>query len=171
MPGVIVASPATQPVTIPTEVCLPSRICSTLIQVSPAAAAARCVARIADAADASAASTLPPLKPKQPTRRMPAPAIVMPGLCGGARWCGKRLRGPTMIAATSAIPAVVCTTMPPAKSILPCVASQPRVPHPVRNRQINQHQPDAREQHHHAEPRAPGKGADNQRWDDYANVI
>src|SRR6185437_13409114 len=124
--GVMVARPATQPVTMPTEVGLPTRSHSIAIQVSAAAEAAKCVARIADAAEALAARALPPLKPNQPTHSMPAPAMVMPGLCGGLRRCGKPLRAPIIIAVTSAeTPAVVWTTMPPAKSIVPSIASQP----------------------------------------------
>ena len=81
---------------------------------------------MADAALASAASALPPLKPNQPTQSMPAPAMVMPGRCGGSKCAGKPRRLPIRIAATSAeTPAVVCTTMPPAKSSVPSEASQP----------------------------------------------
>src|SRR5947209_17056075 len=124
--GVIVASPATQPVTSPTEVGLPSRTHSRPIQESAADEAARWVARIAEAAVAFAASALPPLKPNQPTHSMPAPAIVRPGLCGGPKCAGKPRRLPMRIAAISAeTPAVVRTTKPPAKSSAPGEASQP----------------------------------------------
>src|SRR5204862_5997373 len=96
----------------------------------PAAAAANWVARIADAAEALAASALPPLKPNQPTHSIAAPTVVIAGYCGGEIRFGKPSRGPISHAATRAdTPAVVCTTMPPAKSIVPNPASQPSLPH------------------------------------------
>ena len=69
------------------------------------------------------------MKPNQPTHSIAAPAMVMPGLCGGITWLGKPRRAPIVSAQTSAAtPAEVWTTMPPAKSITPSVASQP-LPH------------------------------------------
>jgi len=56
---VIVANPATAPVTIPTEVALPMRMRSIAIQVRAAAAAAKCVLRIAEPAAPSAVNALP----------------------------------------------------------------------------------------------------------------
>ena len=74
----------------------------------------------------SAASALPPLKPNQPTQSMPAPVTVMVMLCGISRPPGKPWRGPMTIAATTAAtPAVMCTTVPPAKSSSPISNSQP----------------------------------------------
>src|SRR3954465_8172681 len=111
----MVARPATAPVTMPTDVGLPERIHSSAIQAIAATDAASCVARIAFPACTLAASALPPLKPNQPTHSMPAPAIVIDGLCGGTRRVGNPLRGPTISAVTSALtPAVLCTTTPPA---------------------------------------------------------
>src|SRR5436190_1168970 len=115
-----------QPEAMPTEVRLPRCHRSTEIQARPAAAAANWVARIAEAAEALAASALPPLKPNQPTHSMAAPTVVIAGFCGGEIRFGKPSRGPMSHAATRAdTPAVVCTTMPPAKSIVPIPASQP----------------------------------------------
>ena len=54
-------------------------------QTRPAAAADRWVATRAAPASAWAARALPALKPYQPTHSMPAPIMVMPGLCGGDR--------------------------------------------------------------------------------------
>jgi hypothetical protein len=57
---------------------------------------------------------------------MPAPATATGRLCGGMATCGKPRRRPMTIAQTSAAtPAFTCTTMPPAKSMIPALASQP----------------------------------------------
>src|SRR3954470_8625132 len=111
---------------MPMQVGLPLLIHSMAIQASAPADAARCVNMIADAALASAASALPPLKPNQPTQSMPAPAIVMPGRCGGSECAGKQRRLAMGNAAQRAdTPAVQGTTRPPAKSSVPSEASQP----------------------------------------------
>ena len=95
-----------------------------------AAAAAVCVVTNAFAATPFAASADPALKPNQPNQSSPAPSTVNGTLCGtsGARPKSRRL--PSMIAATSAeMPALMCTTVPPAKSSAPSVCSQPPSPH------------------------------------------
>ena len=53
--------------------------------------------------------------------------MVIPGLCGGLISRGKaRARAPSRTAITTPeLPAVACTTRPPAKSITPISASQP----------------------------------------------
>ncbi len=57
---------------------------------------------------------------------MPAPATVSVMLWGFMGVSGKPRRTPSMSAATSAaVPAVTCTTVPPAKSIRPSSPSQP----------------------------------------------
>ncbi len=102
------------------------RILSIRAQTRPAVDAEMWVTRSAMAASPLAARALPPLKPYQPTHSMPAPIMVMPGLCGGWSSLGKPSRGPIMAAAIrAAIPAVACTTMPPAKSMTCRWASQP----------------------------------------------
>ena len=81
--GVIVAKPATIPVTIPTRLGLPNFIHSIVNQTSDPVAAEMCVTNIAIPASPFAANALPALKPNHPTHSMEAPIIVMPGLCGG----------------------------------------------------------------------------------------
>ena len=96
------------------------------IQVMAPVAADMCVTSIAIAALPSAASALPPLKPNQPTQSIPAPVTVSVILCGGIGTLPKPVRGPIIMAATSAaVPAVICTTVPPAKSSSPISISQP----------------------------------------------
>src|SRR5512146_2965958 len=73
--GVIVPSPATMPVTMPSTLGLPNRSHSAVIQASAPVAAPRCVTRMAIAAELLAARALPPLKPNQPTHSIPAPRI------------------------------------------------------------------------------------------------
>ena len=68
----------------------------------------------------------PPLKPNQPTHSMPAPVTVMVMLCGIIGVCMKPRREPSTTAATrAATPAVMWTTVPPAKSSRPRLNSQP----------------------------------------------
>ena len=77
-------------------------------------------------AEPSAASALPALKPNQPTQSMQAPVTVIVMLCGGIAVSGKPLRRPITSAHTSAAtPAFRCTTVPPAKSMMPIFCSQP----------------------------------------------
>ena len=125
--GVIVASPATAPVAKPTAVDLPTLIRSISSHTNAATDAAICVLMIAAAAPSSlAVSAEPPLKPNQPTHNRPAPTTVSDGLCGSINVLGKPMRLPSISATTNAdTPAVVCTTMPPAKSITPWSARNP----------------------------------------------
>ena len=78
--GVIVASPAIVPVTIPTSPGFPVFFHSMNIQTKLAVAADRCVTSIAIPALVSAAPALPALKPNHPTQSMEAPIITIPGL-------------------------------------------------------------------------------------------
>src|ERR1700722_6403410 len=124
--GVMVASPAMVPVTAPTRLGLPNDIHSITIHTKVAVAAERCVVSIAMPASALEASALPALKPNQPTQSSGAPTITIQGACGGRTDFGKSTRGLSIQATTRAeTPAVTCTTMPPAKSITPRLASQP----------------------------------------------
>src|SRR5438034_11329029 len=74
--GVTATSPATMPDAKPRAVGLPRCTHSASIQVSPAAAAATCVAVNADTATEPLAKALPPLKPNQPNHNRPAPVRV-----------------------------------------------------------------------------------------------
>ena len=96
-----------------------------------------------------AASALPPLKPNQPTHSMPAPAIVMPGLCGGCRSLGKAVaradhqRGDQRRDAGGRVHDDAAGEIHAPRAGEPAAA-----PHPVRHRDIDQQQPQAGEQQH-----------------------
>jgi hypothetical protein len=69
------------------------------------------------------------LNPNQPTQSIAVPVAVMVMLCGGIAVVPCPRRGPTMMHATSAAtPAVMCTTIPPAKSKTPMSAKKPPSP-------------------------------------------
>ena len=78
--GVMVAKPATIPVTIPTRPGFPVFFHSINIQTKLAVAADKCVTNIAIPALSFAAAALPALNPNQPTQSMQAPIITIPGL-------------------------------------------------------------------------------------------
>ena len=66
----------------------------------------------------SGASSEPALKPNQPNHSRPAPIMVSGTLCGRIEILPKPIRLPTTRASTRpAIPALMWTTVPPAKSI------------------------------------------------------
>ncbi len=70
------------------------------------------------AAVPSAASSEPALKPNQPNQSRPAPIMTSGTLCGRIATLPKPTRLPTTRARTrAAIPALMWTTVPPAKSI------------------------------------------------------
>src|SRR5262245_17403710 len=72
------------------------------------------------------ASALPELNPNHPNQRTPAPSRVNGTLCGSSDDDGYSRRLPTAIAhATAAIAAFTWTTVPPAKSSAPIIASHP----------------------------------------------
>ncbi len=106
-------SPATAPEQMPMTVGLPRRSHSTIIQVKPAVAVARCVTVIAMPACIPALTAEPALKPNQPTHSSEAPIKVSTIL-----WAGPvSLRLPSTSAAIRpAVPELTCTTVPPAKS-------------------------------------------------------
>lgn len=90
------------------------------IQVNPAIAVEMWVTAIAIPAVPSAASWLPALKPNQPTQSIEAPTTVSTRLLGGIAVPGKPVRLPSTMQSTSAAtPALICTTVPPAKSSTP----------------------------------------------------
>src|SRR6185312_9084730 len=119
--GVMATRPATAPEQIPITVGLPRCSHSTIIQVKPATAVAICVTVIAMPACMLAVTAEPALKPNQPTHSSEAPMKVSTMLCGGPI----SLRLPRQIAQTSpATPALMCTTVPPAKSRTLMTASE-----------------------------------------------
>ena len=75
--GVIVASPATMPVAIPTIVGLPPFIHSIAIHVKAPVAALICVTNMAMPAKPSAAHELPALNPNHPTQSIAAPVTTI----------------------------------------------------------------------------------------------
>mmetsp|Transcript_4792 Transcript_4792/g.20344 ORF Transcript_4792/g.20344 Transcript_4792/m.20344 type:complete len:234 (-) Transcript_4792:133-834(-) len=114
------------PVAIPNMDALPVSAMSCAVQTIAAVAAAICVARHANAASAPAASALPPLKPYHPTHSMPVPSTVRTRFPATILFS---FLGPRTAAPTSApMPAVMCTTMPPAKSSTPAAAMAPPGP-------------------------------------------
>src|SRR5438132_562285 len=75
---------------------------------------------MASAAVPLASSAEPALNPNQPTHSSDAPIKVMVSECGGMASRPNPTRLPTMTAPTSpAMPALMCTTVPPAKSMAP----------------------------------------------------
>src|SRR6187401_2644682 len=116
--GVITTRPATIPEQNPRILGLPLINHSAIAQTKPAVAAASVVVVKAFAAMLSAPSALPALKPYQPTQSIPVPIIHMTMLWGGIGCLGKPRRGPRIKQRISADqPEVMCTTVPPAKSI------------------------------------------------------
>ena len=124
--GVTATSPTTIAVAAPTAVGLPLRNESRKVQTTSVAAGASIVVTNARPAMPLAASALPALKPNQPNQSRPAPSSVNGTLCGSSEFDGYSCRLPTTMAATSAATAAfTCTTVPPAKSSAPSLASQP----------------------------------------------
>src|SRR6187200_2140523 len=124
--GVTATRPTTIAVAAPTLVGFPVRTTSIIVQTTRVAAGASIVVTNASPAMGLAASALPALKPNQPNQRRPAPSSVSGTLCGSSDDEGYSWRFPTTIAATSAATAALTwTTVPPAKSRAPHLASQP----------------------------------------------
>ncbi len=72
----------------------------------------------------------PALNPNQPNQRSPAPSITRGRLCGRIGSFLKPTRLPmTRITPRAAAPALMCTAVPPAKSMTPISKAQPPVPH------------------------------------------
>ena len=100
------------------DVASPSLIFSTASQPIIAAHVAAVVLTHTRAAEPSAASSEPALNPNQPNQSRPAPSMVSGTLWGRMGTRPKPARRPTMRARTRpAMPALMCTTVPPAKSI------------------------------------------------------
>src|SRR6267378_7440472 len=128
--GVMATSPATAPDAMPSTLGLPFATHSVNIHARAAAAVAICVTAKAIPARPSDATAEPALKPNQPTQSSEAPITVNVRLCGAMASLPKPLRLPSISAvARPAIPALMCTTVPPAKSSTPLTASQPEGSH------------------------------------------
>ena len=109
----IATRPATAPEQMPMTVGLPRCAHSTNIQVSAATAVAIWVTVIAMPACTPAVTAEPALNPNQPTHSRPVPMKVSTMLWPGP--VSRRL--PSMSAhIRPATPALMCTTVPPAKS-------------------------------------------------------
>src|SRR5258706_5420992 len=80
--GVIATSPATAPEIAPSALARPFLIHSAALQLSAAAAAAKCVATKALVAKGLEARALPALKPNHPTHNKHAPMQLSTKLCG-----------------------------------------------------------------------------------------
>src|SRR5437899_5853440 len=121
--------PTTSPVAAPTAVAFPVRRTSSAAHVTSAVAAAVLVFVNAIAARPFAASADPALNPNQPNHSSPAPSSTSGTLWGTMGTRLKSFRGPSIRAATNAEnPALMCTTVPPAKSSAPRDWSQPPAP-------------------------------------------
>src|SRR6188768_2935547 len=128
--GVITTKPATMPEQNPRILGLPLINHSAIAHTKPAVAAARVVVVKACAAIPSAPSALPALKPYQPTQSIPVPTIQSAMLCGGIGCFGKPSRGLRIKQRINADqPDVICTAVPPAKSIALMVAFGLSGPH------------------------------------------
>src|SRR3954462_13168491 len=127
--GVIATRPATTPEAAPSDVAWPSRIFSVSSQPSEAAPVATIVLTQTTDAELLAARAEPALKPNQPNHSRPAPVMTRVRLCGRIGSRPKPTRLPSTIArARPATPALMCTAVPPAKSItLRLLAIQPPV--------------------------------------------
>src|SRR5688572_32903033 len=109
-----------QPESAPSSDGLPLIAHSANIHDTAAAAVATKVFIMASAAPPLASRLEPALKPNQPTQSRQAPMNVIIRECGGIRSLPCPTRLPTSNAPTSpAMPALICTTVPPANSIAP----------------------------------------------------
>ena len=108
----------------PSDVAWPSRNFSVTSQPSIAAHVATVVLTQARPATSLAAPAEPALKPNQPNHSSAAPSMTNGRLCGRIGSLPKPLRLPITRASTrAATPALMWTTVPPAKSIGATVAA------------------------------------------------
>src|SRR6266568_6511356 len=116
--GVITTNPATAPEQKPRMLGFPLTIHSAIGQTNEATAVAKVVVVNALAAMTSAATALPALNPYQPTHNIPVPIMQMTMLCGAMFSFPNPRRFPKIRQRIKADqPDVMCTTVPPAKSI------------------------------------------------------
>jgi hypothetical protein len=110
----------------PSVVGKPSVIHSKLIQPNNAAAAASWVFTKACTATSFAPKAEPALKPNHPNHRIPAPRRASGTECGAICSPGHPRRRPsTKTMASVEKPELISTTVPPAKSSTPRLASHP----------------------------------------------
>ena len=124
--------PAKQPLSVMPRSGLPSKIQAVAVAASvPAAAAVLVVNTMLQIAVGSTAIVLPGLKPNQPSQRIKQPivaAVIVVAGDGVDLAVGPYLpmRGPRMnTPVRAAQPPTECTTVEPAKSTKPMLASQP----------------------------------------------
>src|SRR4029077_9453506 len=126
--GAIATSPATAPEAAPSIEGLPLINHSAKVHDRTAQAVARNVLMNASAAELPASSADPALNPNQPTHSSDAPIMVMVRLCGFIASLPNPMRLPTRMAPINpATPALICTTVPPAKSNAPHCQMKPAV--------------------------------------------
>src|SRR5690242_11840817 len=120
------ARPATAPVNAPTRLGFPSRSHEIASHVHIAIDPAMSVFTKAWAATPLAARAEPALNPNHPNHSSPVPRATNATLWGTIFSSGVSLRAPTThTEARAANPALVCTTIPPAKSSAPHFARKP----------------------------------------------
>ena len=120
------ARPATAPVKAPMRLGLPSNFQVMNSQVHMAMEPEMSVFTKAWAAMPPAVNESPPLKPNQPNHSSAVPSPTKAMLCGMLRSPLPNTRRPTtQTEARAAMPALVCTTAPPAKSSAPHCARKP----------------------------------------------
>src|SRR5580704_2048647 len=117
------ARPAIAPVIRPTKLGRRTLAHSRTSQLNPAKPAANCVLTKDETVTQSTAPSDPELKPNQPNHSNPAPIAINGTLWGIS--VVSHLRPMNTTEAKAANPAVVCTTIPPAKSNTPILANKP----------------------------------------------
>ena len=123
--GVIATRPTTIAVAAPTAVGFLARPMSKSIQTTSVAAGSSIVVVNARAANPLAAKALPALKPNHPNHRNPAARSVNGCYAARVRLTDSRAAVHDFAATRAAMPALTCTTVPPAKSRAPIWESQP----------------------------------------------
>ena len=161
----MVASPATAPVTMPTMLGLPNL---TPLDDEPDERRGgrrdmRHGHRHAGVAAGLQGAAGVEAEPADPQHAGALPWSSTAHAAASRRWESRRAGRCTMASTSAETPAVMCTTMPPAKSSTPRCGKPAAAPNPMRHRHIDEEQPQHREQQHRAEPHALGKGADDQR--------
>src|SRR6478735_10416936 len=115
--GVMATRPVMAPEAAPTPVTWPSLNFSTASQARVAAQVATNVVTMTMAAELPAASAEPPLNAYQPAQSRPAPSSVSGTLCGLRNLPNPSDFPSTIATASAAAPELMCTAVPPAKSM------------------------------------------------------
>ena len=150
---------------MPSTLGLPSRSHSTNIQASAAAAVAIWVTAMAIPARPLAASAEPALKPNQPTQSSEAPITLKVDCAAPCSRRHSRAACRHAAATRPAMPKLMCTTVPPAKSRAPRPPIQPR-PHTQCAIGAYTTAPEAHEPKQRRELHPVGEGAADQRRGD-----